>query len=173
MTLAQVQAFVAAFLGLVASLTGLLTTVAVLLPAHTARAHRALDEAPMRSFLHGLAMVAAVAFAFALLNIPLPLIKFAGFCLLLVLTAIATLGAAGLAQLMGRRIGEMSGARTSFGFLVRGSLAYSLGVLCPYIGWLVLGPLSLICILGAGLAALRPAPRALSAGSQSAPGSIA
>src|SRR5579862_3302474 len=164
MTLAQVQAFVAAFLGLVASLTGLLTTVAVLMPAHAARAHRALDEAPKRTFFHGLGMVAAVVVAFVLLNIPNPLIKFAGFCLLLVLTAIATLGGAGLAQLMGQRIGEMSGARTSFGFLVRGSLAYSLGVACPYIGWLILGPLSLICILGAGVASLRPVPRTVPAG---------
>jgi hypothetical protein len=156
MTLAQVQAFVAAFLGLVASLTGLLTTVAVLMPAHAARAHRALDEAPKRTFLHGLGMVAAVVVAFLLLNVPNPLVKLGGFCLLLALTAVAMLGAAGLAQLMGQRIGEMSGARTSFGFLVRGSLAYSLGVFCPYIGWLILGPLSLICILGAGVAAIRP-----------------
>ncbi len=163
MTLAYVQAIVAGFVGLIASLTGLLMAVALLLPLNTGKAEKALDQSPVRCFLSGLGMLIVLIFALVCLNIPVPLIKLVGFVLTLGLVALGVLGGAGLAQLMGRRIGEMSGARTSFGCLVRGSLVYSIGVLFPYAGWFLLAPLSMICALGAGLSAVWPTPRPMQA----------
>lgn len=94
-----------------------------------------------------------------LVSAPVPLLKLLGLLLLLGLSALMTVGATGMAKLMGRRIGEMSGARTSFGFLVRGSFVYSAALGFPLIGWYVFAPISLVCALGAGAAAFRSARR--------------
>jgi hypothetical protein len=164
MTLAQVQAVVAALFAIIATLTGLLTSVTLLLPKQANGAAQALDEAPKRCFWKGLALLAVAAFAFGgLSRIPAPLIKFVCFAILMGIAGLVTLGCAGMALLMGRRIGEMSGARSSLGCLVRGSLAYSIGIMFPIVGWWLLMPLSVLCAGGAGLTALRStrAPRAV------------
>ena len=158
MSLAQVQAAVAIFVALMVSLTGLFTSTAILLPVHTQKAEAALNQSPKRCLLGGLGLLLVGALAIAFLSAPVPLLKLVGIALLLFLGALVTMGGAGMAQLMGKRISEMSGAQTTFGALVRGSVAYSVGVFFPLIGWYILAPLSILCALGAGVAALRPVP---------------
>ena len=63
-----------------------------------------------------------------------------GFLIITGLTCLLTLGGAGMAQLMGKRISEMSGAKTTFGALVRGSIAYSVGVFFPVHRLVCAGP---------------------------------
>ena len=130
---------------------------AMLLPVHTQKAENALERSPKRCLLGGIGLVLAFVVGIALWSAPVPLLKLMGFLIVTGLTCLLTLGGAGMAQLMGKRISEMSGAKTTFGALVRGSIAYSVGVFFPYIGWFVLAPLSILCALGAGVAALRPA----------------
>ena len=161
MSLAQVQATVALFVALMISLTGLLTSVAILLPAHSQRAEAELEQSPKRCLYVGLATLLAFAFGIVLLNLPNPLLKLMGFALITAISGVVTVGGAGMAQLMGKRISEMSGAKTTFGALVRGSVAYSVAVFFPYIGWFVLAPISIVCALGAGVRAMR-SPRPLS-----------
>jgi hypothetical protein len=160
--LGTVQAAVAVVVALIATWTGLLITVSLAMPKQTGMAEYALETAPRRCFLSGLGMLLLLLSSFRFLQAPLPGMKLVGILLLLALGAVLTLGAAGLAQLLGRRIGEMSGARTSFGTLVRGSLVYSLAMGFPLIGWYLFLPLSAVCALGAGAVALwsrrRPAP---------------
>ena len=158
MSLAQVQATVALFVALMISLTGLLTSVAILLPAHSQRAEEALEQSPKRCLFVGLLSLLTFGFGIVLLNIPNPLMKLIGFALVTAISGIVTVGGAGMAGLMGKRISEMSGAKTTFGALVRGSVAYSVAVFFPYIGWFVLAPISIVCALGAGVRAMR-APR--------------
>ena len=67
----------------------------------------------MRCFWKGLALLAIAALALAGLSVPNPLIKFVCFAILMGMAGLVTLGCAGMALLMGRRIGEMSGARSS------------------------------------------------------------
>jgi hypothetical protein len=156
MTLAQVQAAVAVIVALGLSWAGLLLAIALSLPLQTGIAESLLEENPKRCLLSGVGMSLLCVVAIGLLQIPNGLAKLLGFVLLLALGAALTIGAAGLAQLMGQRIGEMSGAKTTFGALVRGSLVYSLALFFPYIGWFLFAPLSGLCALGAGTAALRP-----------------
>jgi hypothetical protein len=162
MTLAQVQAAVAIVAALIGTWTGLLIAVALSLPKQTGMAEYALETAPRRCFLSGLGMTVLFIISIRFLQAPPPGAKLVGIGLLLALGVVLTIGAAGLAQLLGRRIGEMSGARTSFGTLVRGSLVYSLAMGFPLIGWYLFLPLSAVCALGAGAVALwprrRPAP---------------
>lgn len=157
MTLAQVQAAVAVVVALIGTWAGLLMAVALLLPDKADRAEAALDTHTKRCFLHGLGLMGLFAVGLMLASAPAPPLKLLGLLLMLGLSALLTLGATGMAKLMGRRIGEMSGARTSFGFLVRGSFVYSAALGFPLIGWYVFAPISLVCALGAGAAALRPA----------------
>ena len=158
MSLAQVQATVALFVALMISLTGLLTSVAILLPAHSERASVILEQSPKRCLFIGLLSLLAFMFGIVLFNLSNPLLKLIGIGAVISIGGIVTVGGAGMAGLMGKRISEMSGAKTTFGELVRGSIAYSVAVFFPFIGWFVLAPISIVCALGAGVLALR-APR--------------
>lgn len=154
MTLAQVQAAVAVVVALIGTWTGLLMAVALLLPLQTGRAENALLETPKRCFGIGLLMLLVAVLGGVLIQIPNPLAKLAGAVVMLLLGVVLSVGAAGMAQVMGRRMAEMSGARTSFGMLVRGSLCYSLAVFFPYLGWFLFAPIASVCALGAGISAL-------------------
>ncbi len=157
MTLAQVQGVVAGAVALIITWASLLMAVALLMPERTNRAEAVLETSPKRCFVNGLLCLVIAAVGLRLLQTPAPLIKLAGAVVLLGLGALLTVGAAALAQLMGRRIGEMSGARTSLGTLVRGSLIYSFALGFPLIGWYLFLPLSTLCALGAGAVAFKPA----------------
>lgn len=156
MTLAQAQLAVAVVVALIATWAGLLMTVALLLPKQTNRAETALETTPKRCLVSGLLMLLLFGLTIILTNAPLPLMKIIGQIGMLFVSATLIVGGAGLSQLMGRRIAEMSGARTTFGTLVRGSILYSLAVGVPYIGWFLFAPLSATFALGAGILAILP-----------------
>ena len=159
MSLAQVQLGVAVVVVLILTWAGLLISAALLLPRHAERASRLLEAAPWRSAAIGLGMAFLLGVLNALVRTPAPLLRFAGILGMLGIGGVMALGAAGIALLMGRRIGALSGASTSFGALVRGSLVYSLAVGFPFIGWWLFAPISILCAMGAGFAALLPEPR--------------
>ena len=133
---------------------GLLIGVAVLLPKQAQRAEQVLEFSTGACLLHGLVTSALFGFSFVLLNLPVGIIKLAGFVLMLATLGIVAIGAAGIAKLMGRRIAEMSGARNSFATLCRGAGTYSLAMGFPFIGWWVVAPISLVFAFGAGSMAL-------------------
>ena len=161
MTLAQVQAAVALVVALIGTWAGLTIAVALLLPLQTDRAEQALETSPKRCFASGLPLFLVFFLAFLLLRAPHPGVKLLSLLLFLGLGAVLLVGAAGMAHLMGRRIGEMSGARTSFGMLVRGSFVFSGAVFFPILGWWLFLPLSALFALGAGVRALWPRRRAV------------
>lgn len=156
MSLAQVQIWVAIVVALIATWASLLISVALLLPSQTGRAEYALDTNPKGSLFKGLGTLLLFIFSIGLIANPVPPVKLVGFLLFSCLLAVMTIGAAGVAMLMGRRISEMTGARTSFGSLVRGSIAYSMALGFPWIGWMVLLPVSMIFAFGAGMTAVWP-----------------
>ena len=159
MTLAQVQATVAVVMALIGSWTALLISVTRSMPVQAGKAEEALTASPKRCFVRGLGMLLLSVLAVVLLR-GNPIMKLIGVLILLAQGMTLTVGAAGLAQVMGKRAAEMSGAKTSFGTLVRGSFIYSLAMLFPLIGWYLFLPLSAIFALGAGFTALRPERRA-------------
>lgn len=155
MTLAQVQIGVAFVVTMIATWAGLLMAVALLFPQHAGRAEYSLETEPKKCMLSGLAMIGLFVLAIVLLNVPNPLVKLAGFLLTLAVLGLLVVGSAGLSHLLGRRIAEMSGAKTSFGCLVRGSLLFSLALGFPYVGWFLFAPLTALFTAGAGFLALR------------------
>jgi len=156
MTQAQVQAAMAVVMVLIATWAGTMMAVALLLPKQSKRASEALNGMPWMCGATGLGLAMMLVIGFVLLNVPSPVVKFAGMVVLLGLGALLSLGGAGIALLMGERISELSGARSSFTALVRGSVVYSLAVGFPFIGWFLFAPLSIVFALGAGVVALWP-----------------
>lgn len=159
MSLAQVQLGVVFTMALLFSWAALVIVVALALPTHAQRAETALATYPKRCFLFGLGMLALLILGFVMLSQALPLVKLAGFALSLCMGSLLLIGGSGIAHLMGTRIGEMSGARSSFGALVRGALVHSFAIIFPYLGWFIMLPLSLVLALGAGLIATVPKRR--------------
>jgi hypothetical protein len=159
MTLAQVQAAVWIVLALIGTWAGLMITVSLLLPRQSGQAAGALEISPLRCLGIGVLLIPVYAIGYVFVSIPNPAIKLIGLLILLGLGALIAIGAAGIAQLMGKRIADMGGTPTSFRMLVQGSVAFSLAMGFPFIGWLLFTPLAVIGALGAGATALLTARR--------------
>lgn len=156
MTLAYVQLAIAIVVGLIGSCTGFMIAIAVLLPSQAARAEQAIETSPRRCFLMGLAMAALAVVAQMVVRVPNPLVKLAGIAALLALGGVLGVGAAGIAQLMGKRIGAMAGQTSSFSTLVRGCVVFNLAGFFPLLGWWLFAPIAALFALGAGYCAFRP-----------------
>ncbi len=156
MNLALVQFGVAITMALLTSWAALVIVTALALPQQAQRARNLLDSKPKKCFLTGIGMAILVFIALTLVGNPQGPIKLTGFVLALLCGGILIMGGAGIASLLGTRIGEMSGARTSFGMLVRGSLVHSFAMLFPLLGWFLMLPLSILFALGSGVLAVLP-----------------
>jgi len=156
MSLAYVQAAAATVIYLIATWAGLMISMALLLPKQASKAEATLEKSPGRTFGVGIGMALILGISLLILNIPNPLAKLVGFLLLFGLGGLLAVGASGIAYLLGKRIGALSGEQTSFGTLMRGSIAYSLAGGFPIIGWWLFTPLTLLFALGAGTLAVLP-----------------
>ena len=159
MTLAQVQAAVALVAALIFTAGGLMVAVALLAPGASRKAQSAVRDAPSACIGTGILLLAVLVVAWLMFRVPNPLAKLAGLALLLALGGVLCVGLAGVALLTGSRIGEMAGARTDFGMLVRGSVVLSLAAFFPLIGWWLFSPALIAASLGAGARALMSRPR--------------
>ena len=71
------------------------------------------------------------------------------------LLLIATLGSAGLATVLGGRIGRMSPDHSAFTVYLRGTALLVAASYVPVLGWFLLFPVQLFAGVGAGVAVLR------------------
>jgi len=143
-------------MALLTSWSALVIVTALALPQQTHRAQTFLDKNTKKCFFVGLVMAVLVFIALTMVGNPAGPIKLVGMALALSLGGVLIVGGAGIASLLGSRIGEMSGARTSFGMLVRGSIVHSFAMLFPLLGWFLMLPLSIIFALGSGVLAILP-----------------
>ncbi len=158
MTLALVQAMVAILALTIATWTGLLVSVAFLLPGSAAKSEQLISSEPWKCLLRGLGMAVVLVIGVFLASVGFPIIKLFGFGLMMFVGAVIAVGSAGLAQTIGKR-GEPDGAAPTFGMLVRGSLVYSLALGFPLVGWFVFAPAALVMTAGAGVMTLFPERR--------------
>ena len=154
MTLALVQAMVAILLTMIGTWTGLLVSVAFLLPGSAAKSEQLLSNEPWKCFWGGLCVAALMILGLIAAGAgPVP-VKLFGMAILMFVGTVAAIGSAGIAQTIGKR-GEPDGTAATFGMLVRGSLVYSLALGFPFVGWFVFTPIALVVAAGAGVRALR------------------
>jgi hypothetical protein len=167
MSLGDVFAFFGVLLSLGLALPGLLLAWALICPGVVTRAQVRLAQTPGRCFwLGGLWVAISIPPLVLLFNLPSGVSQLIGWLGVVGLLTFASLGAAGLAALMGMRLRAAGLAASSPGALVRGAVALELAVVFPVIGWFVLLPLIIVSTLGAaGFALLhwmpRPAPAPL------------
>lgn len=173
MTTAAVQATVFVLLTFVATWAGLLIAVALLLPTLSLRAEQQLQALRIRTPLLGALLIVPIGFGVTLLKVHQGGSGLVGFLLLDAMGALLAIGAAGIAQTIGRR-GEPETLQLNFRMLFRGSLTLSLAMGFPFIGWFLFAPLAILFALGAGLQAVIPPKTAsfASASSLASAGSV-
>ncbi|MBS1710015.1 MAG: hypothetical protein JSS65_14985 [Armatimonadetes bacterium] len=131
---------------------------ALLFPGRTASAAQELEDRAGRVWWVGLvATFVALSVAFVLVSLPLPLVKFLGFCLLGGHISLAVVGAAGLTRLLGKQIKGAGGPAENFGAFLRGAGLLVGACSIPLFGWLFLSPVVLVMGTGAGLRSFFPA----------------
>jgi hypothetical protein len=178
MMMADVFAIFGTLLAVGIALPGLLLTWRLLLPKVVARAEQRLSHTPWKCFFGGGAfLIIYLIPVIVLLKLPLPVFKGAGVIALLGLTLVASVGAAGLAGLMGQRLNGLGLKSSVGGATVRGAVAMELAAAFPLIGWFIIIPITFIIALGAALFALtgwqpKAVPSTASPGAQQAPASL-
>lgn len=138
----------------------MLTALWLLFPALISRAQTRVDKTPMQTFWMGLVIVIAVTIPIViLLALPFGPAKFFGWILLGASLAISSIGSAGIAAHLGKRLADQSGLSPFNGF-IRGSVILELAAFFPVLGWFFIWPLMLITAFGAtGFALLNWKPR--------------
>jgi hypothetical protein len=150
MNMGDVFAVFGGMLALGIALPGLLLAWSLLFPTTVERARLRLERTPWRCFWLGLITLLVIGLPLAILfNVPAGPVQLVGWVGSFVLLALASVGAAGLAALMGERLRRVGLAASAPGALLRGALALELAAIFPLIGWFIVIPLATICSLGA------------------------
>ncbi len=143
------------------TLAALLATLIYLLPQRVSRARHALQRAPGRAFLVGLANALFFGILAALFSQGGDLGGLLALLILLALLALAAIGLAGTLLLLRERI--YAPAPSTLAVTLKTGLLLIAAALAPIIGWFVLAPILLLVGLGAALLGWRapkttPAP---------------
>jgi hypothetical protein len=138
----------------------LLTTWWLIFPSVVSRAQSRVENTPWGAFWLGLILIVAVTIPIAiLLSMPFGPAKFTGWVLLGAALAVSTLGAAGIAALLGARLSRYSSDTPLSGF-IRGAVLLELTAFFPVIGWIFVWiPTILISFGATGFALLKWVPR--------------
>lgn len=153
--MADVYTVTLVLIGMLLSLPGLLVALNLLLPTLTRRVQTRLAETPGRSFFFGLPITAVlIIFALLLWQAGFGPLKALGWLIALGGMGLGTLGASGLARLLGERLASLSDPRSELTQLVRGAAVYEFACLFPLVGWFLFAPLVGITVIGAAAFAL-------------------
>jgi hypothetical protein len=121
-----------------------------------------LELTPWRCFwLGGVLVALLVVPVVVLLALPFGPAKLAGWVVVVLALAFASLGAAGLAAKMAGQMAQASPGLSAIAAFVRAALALELAAAFPVIGWFIAIPLLIVTALGAAVFALLhslPAP---------------
>jgi hypothetical protein len=141
-------------IGILITVPALLVGLNLLMPGPTIRAQVRLRETPGRSFGLG-AVLTAVFLTIILVTVQIPGPGQAfGFALAIIGMALGSLGAAGMARLLGERIRPLAKPNSDMMNLLRGAIVYELACLVPFVGWFIFAPLVGMMVLGAAVFAL-------------------
>ncbi len=138
----------------------MLTAWWLLFPSLISRAQTRVEKTPMQTFWMGVMIVIAVTIPIViLLALPFGPAKFFGWILLGASLAISSIGSAGIAAHLGKRLADQSSLSPLNGF-IRGTVILELAAFFPLIGWLFIWIPMLIIAFGAtGFALLNWNPR--------------
>ena len=154
--MADVYAVFGTLIALGVAYPGMLVAWRLLFPEMVIRAQARVSSSPWGSLGLGIAAgVPVILLSIILLSAPGPIGKFLGLLIVVLAFGFASLGASGLAASMGAQLNDLAGGRYSMpGAHVRGAVALQFSAIFPFIGWLVVFPISTLICLGASLRAL-------------------
>ena len=154
--MADVYAVFGTLLALGIAFPGMLTAWRLLFPNVIERAEARVAEKPGRTFWVGVGLTIVVSLPIGiLLALPFGPAKFLGFVLLMLTLAFASLGAAGIAAVMARRLPRRSeDDPSSPAAFVRAAVALELAAAFPFIGWFVVIPVAILISLGSAFFAV-------------------
>jgi hypothetical protein len=133
---------------------GFLTAWWLLFPATVERARLRLEATPWQCFWLGGVTTAVIVIPTAILiALPIGPAKLLGWTGVAASLTLASVGAAGIAAQMARRLQGQSTLSPAAAF-VRSAVALELAAALPFIGWLVVLPLATVVSLGATAFAL-------------------
>lgn len=151
--MADVYAVFGTLIGLGIAYPGMLTAWWLMFPRIVSRASERLERTPWRCLAigGGLALPLGIVIAILLAE-PSGAVQFIGAALLFLSLASASLGASGLADLMGRRLtGKLGQGGSQLASFVRGAVALELAAAFPGIGWFLVIPLGTVAAFGAAI----------------------
>lgn len=156
----DVTTIFAILIALGAVFPGLLLAWSLLLPGVVERGRERVTRTPGKSVFLGIFVLLIAGTPAALLTAAAGPLQFMGFVGVFLLMAIVSMGAAGVASLMGERLRGQGVNATSPGALLRGAVALEFAVMFPLIGWFIVFPFVVIVSTGAACFALmRWSPR--------------
>lgn len=133
---------------------GLLLAWSLLVPGMVERSRERLTRTPWKSFILGILILFMTSVPIAILNRLSGPFQFFAYVIAFTVWTCASIGAAGLASLMGERLRGQGVQVTSPGALVRGAISLEFAIIFPIIGWFIVLPLTLLVSLGASIFAL-------------------
>lgn len=138
----------------------MLTAWWLLFSSVVTRAQTRIEKTPWGTFWMGIIVVIAVTIPIIiLLALPFGPAKFFGWILIAVSLALSSIGSAGIAAHLGKRLASQSNISALSGF-IRGSVILELSAFFPALGWFFIWPIMLIMAFGAtGFALLNWMPR--------------
>jgi hypothetical protein len=138
--------------GILLSLPALLVALNMLLPKATQNTAARLSKTPGLCFVLGVPVTAAFLLYIAIAGqLPFGLIRATGFLAALFGMGLGTIGAAGMARMLGDRLQSISGPASTLSSLVRGAVVYEMACLFPIVGWFLFIPLAGIMVMGAAV----------------------
>ncbi len=151
----DVFSIVATLVGICVTAWAMITGAALLFQSGAYQAKSCYQRAPWKGFFAGLGVTALFSLiAFVFLALPIPFSKMIGTSILLVLMALATCGAAGIALLIADRIVALDPNISRYNALVRAGAIMAIAAVFPFFGWLFVAPILVIASVGYGTSAL-------------------
>jgi hypothetical protein len=155
MIMADVFAVFGTLLAVGIALPGLLVTWHLLFPTIVERTEQRLRQTPWSCFFAGGGLLLLYLIPVIILfNLPWGGSQGLGFIATLILLAVTSLGAAGMAGLMGQRLSGLGVVVSPVGATIRGAVALELAAVFPLIGWFLFVPVTFVLTLGAATFAL-------------------
>jgi len=149
-TMADVYIVLFTLIGILVSLPALLVALNLLLPRTAHSSYTRLKDTPWQSFFLGVPVASAFLLAVTILSqLPFAAAKALSFLLAFGGMGLGTVGAAGLARLLGERLPGASSPDSRLRLLLKGAVVYELACLVPIVGWFLFAPLAGIMLLGA------------------------
>ena len=153
--MADVYIVVFTVIGILLSVPALIITISLLMPRVTKRVQTRLSQSFGKSFALGIPITGAFLLWVAITSqAGNGLVQAMAFIVAVIGMGLATIGAGGMARLLGERIGDNSAPHSEMHNLVRGSIIYLLACMTPIVGWFLFVPIVGIAIVGAAVLGL-------------------